>query len=181
LGHIHLPQADQDLHYPGSPCPLKITETGLRRFLLLDTDKGEISSIPVNSPLLYFDESFLMLPADNDLELLTSRIQQRIASWQLPQGWEDRVQVRVRLEGSAGSDRQRILNQVKKLFSPYEFYRGEGPDLSRLLHSNDPDRAEITRRFHAWLSELAWEEGPDQPGRDLILEQALHLIYGTNS
>ena len=39
LGHIHKPQLlENSIYYLGSPCGLDITETGKRRFLILDTN-----------------------------------------------------------------------------------------------------------------------------------------------
>ena len=181
LGHIHLPQSGKKVHYPGSPCPLNITETGPRRFLILDTARGEIDAVPVNSQLIYFDERLLMLPAENDLEILERDIQSRIADWQLPSDWERYVQVRVRIAGSAGSNRGQILSRVKELFSPFQFYRNEDPDLSKLIHSRDPDRAVIARQFRSWVEQLSWEEASDQPSKSLILEQGLKVIYGYDS
>ena len=37
LGHIHKPADSENVHYTGSPCPLDISETGRRRFLIIDS------------------------------------------------------------------------------------------------------------------------------------------------
>jgi DNA repair exonuclease SbcCD nuclease subunit len=181
LGHIHLPQADQAVYYPGSPCPLNISETGLRSFITLDTVRGEINTLPVKSPLLYFDESFVMVPAENDLEILIREIEDRIKRWQLPEGWENQVKVRVKINGSARSDRQRILQTVNKQFESFTFYEGNGPDLSGLISSQDPERAAIARQIRVWITKMDWGENPDPPPKSLILEQALKIIYGHKS
>lgn len=177
LGHIHLPQQSGIVYYPGSPCPLTINETGARRFLVLDTDRGEITSHLVNSQLLFFDEHFLVLPVENDLDLLEKDITQRIKNWNIPEGREDQVCVRVKLSGCALSDRQEVLDQVKRLLKPYHFYRDEDPDLGHLVHSQDQDKAEIAALFREWLNEQDWGEEPNLPGKAQVLEQALRIIY----
>ncbi len=180
LGHIHIPQDSAVVYYPGSPCPLNITETGLRRFLILDTDQGKITSQRVEAPLVYYDEHFFMLPGDDDLIHLERDITQRIESWNLPRGWENRVQVRLKISGSASSDRQKILASVKELFAPYSLYQDSGPNLADLVHSKDPDRTEIALQVKDWVDKLDWQEKPGNPAKSLILECALRMIYRTN-
>lgn len=177
LGHIHLPQDGGLVHYPGSPCPINITETGIRRFLILDTDRGEITSKPVNSQLVYFDERFVMLPMEHDLEQLITKIHERIKSWNLPSGWDKYVQVRVKVTGSALSNRQKILDSVKRAFAPFAFYQDGDPDLSELIHNPDPERAEIANQVQAWIMEHPWDERTYHPSKEQILEEALKLIY----
>jgi hypothetical protein len=160
---------------------LNISETGLRSFITLDTVRGEINTPLVKSPLLYFDESFVMVPAENDLEILIREIEDRIKRWQLPEGWENQVKVRVKINGSARSDRQRILQTIIKQFESFTFYEGNGPDLRGLINSQDPERAAIARQIRAWITKMDWEENRDTPPKSLILEQALKIIYGHKS
>ena len=177
LGHIHLPQDHGQVYYPGSPCPLDITETGLRRFLLLDTQKGEVLSQTVNSSLLYFDESFLVIPGKNELENLQTDLQNRIKSWNLPQGWEDRVQVRVKIYGSSSTSRGEIQALVESSFKPFNAYQGQPPSLDELVFSLDEDKAEIATQVKRWVDAQDWEPGPKSPGKSEILQEALRLIY----
>ena len=178
LGHIHLAQDGKEVFYPGSPCPLNISETGLRRFLTFDTEKGEIESHLIDSPLIYFSERFVVLPVENDLDCLKQEIKERIQNWNLPTGWKNRVQVRVEIAGTAFSDRKKILSLTKKAFSEYSFYKKEDPNLDGLIHNPDPDRTEISIQAQDWLSQLDWnEEGPSTPSETQILEAALKIIY----
>lgn len=177
LGHIHCAQNDGIVYYPGSPCPLNITETGTRKFIILDTQKGEVTSHLVNSPLVYFDESFLLIPGSSQLEWLQAEIQNRIESWNLPEGWEDRVQVRVRVQGSSSTSRGDIQNLVESSFAPYSFYQGQPPGLDQLLFSMDEDKAEIASQIQEWVKALEWEAGQDKPDKDQILQEALKIIY----
>ena len=178
LGHIHLAQQDQNLYYPGSPCPLDISETGLRRFLILDTDRGEVTSHQVDSPLLYFDERFIMLPSENGLDLLLNEIRNRIKTWNLPKGWKKKVQLRVGVSGSSNLDRQEILKSIKKAFSGFSYYKNEGPQVSDLIFSIDPDRIEISKQIKTWIEDLDWKSDPNSPSKMEILDQALKIIHG---
>src|SRR3972149_1611889 len=49
-------------HSPGPPNPLDINETGLRRFLIFDTQTLVVSEQRVDSPRIYFSEAVVMLP-----------------------------------------------------------------------------------------------------------------------
>jgi len=178
LGHIHLAQQDQNLYYPGSPCPLNITETGLRRFLILDTDRGEVTSHQVDSPLLYFDEQFIMLPTENGLDLLLNEIRHRIKTWNLHKGWNKKVRLRVKVSGSSNLNRQEILKSIDKAFSGYSYYNNEKPQVSDLIFSIDPDRIEISNQFKTWIEDLDWKPDPNSPSKMEILDQALKIIHG---
>jgi len=178
LGHIHLAQQDQNLYYPGSPCPLDISETGVRRFLILDTDRGEVTSHLVDSQLLYFDEQFIMLPTENGLDLLIKDINNRIKSWNLPRGWEKRVQLRVKISGSSSIDRQTVLDGINQAFSGFSYYKNEEPQLSGLAYNVDPDRREISNQIATWIDSLEWKDSPGRPTKMQILDQALKIIHG---
>lgn len=180
LGHIHKPQEDGKVFYPGSPCPLNITETGPRRFLILDTTEGQVTSHQVNSPLVYFDENFLVIPGENELTRLDSELQTRIKAWHLPDGWENRVQVRISIAGSSSASRDKILSLVKDRFAPFSYYEDQPPSLDQLVFSLDKDKAEIASQIEQWVDTLEWEGGPDQPDKSMILQQALDHIYQTS-
>lgn len=177
LGHIHLPHEDDRVYYPGSPCPLNITETGMRRMLLYDSKSGEVRSHRVNSPVLYFQEEFLAVPMDDEIAYLEERINRRVDSWDLPNGWEEKVNLRVKILGYT-RDRQAIKETVVNTLSSYKFYDRDGPDLSDLNQGMDPDRARIARDVKNWVDELDWPSGPKHPSREQILAQALKTIYG---
>jgi DNA repair exonuclease SbcCD nuclease subunit len=177
LGHIHLPFDGEKVHYPGSPCPLNVTETGLRRFLLLDLDQGKITPQLVDSSLLFFNERFIMLSRENELELLKIQMKDRIESWELPAGWEKRVQVQVEIAGFAAG-RDSVKKIVKEIFSPFSFTDTGEPDLKNLYHKPDPDREQIALEIQDWIKELDWTESSSAPSKTEILEEALKVIYG---
>ena len=177
LGHIHLPFDGEKVHYPGSPCPLNITETGLRHILLLDLKQGKITPLTTDSPQLFFDERFVTLSRENELEYLENQMKERINSWELPAGWEKRVQVRVEVAGFA-ADREAVKKIIKEVFSPFSFSEDGEPDLKKLYHRLDPDREQIALDIQDWIKKLEWTESTSSPDKTEILEEALKVIYG---
>jgi len=78
LGHIHKPISQGKVYYPGSPCGLDISETGKRRFLVYDTEDGSVTSRNVETDIIYFEESFVIVPSDKEVALLKEEISRRI-------------------------------------------------------------------------------------------------------
>lgn len=179
LGHIHLAYEGEKVYYPGSPCPVDSTETGLRSFLVADLKSGNISTELADSPLIYFKERFVMLPRKNELPDLKEQIKSRIHSWSLPTGWENRVQVQVSVTGIA-SDRKAVLETVREGFSDFQLFGQNNPNLDQLYHLSDPDRDLIALRIQDWVADLDWTESPPHPSKDEILNEALKVIYGVD-
>lgn len=176
LGHIHIPWDQPPIHYPGSPCPLDVTETGLRRFLIHDTVAQTVTPQLVNCPLVYFDETVVMLPVEDEQAYLEHELNSRIQAWGLPDGWDKRVRVRLRLIGYS-ADRGAAEKTVRKCLAGFSFYEGS-PDLADLNLADDPDRIEIARQVKNWIDALAWPGEHKEPNRADILREALTVIYG---
>ena len=119
-----------------------------------------------------------MLPTGNGLELLQQEIKNRINGWDLPAGWEKYANVSISITGSTLENRQQVLDLLNQEFKHFTFSQNGGPDLSGLIHVQDPDQVEIASQFKAWLDDLDWPEFTNQPGKDHILEEALKIIYG---
>ncbi len=177
LGHLHKPMDQGVVHYPGSPCGLDINETGRRRFLVLDTTSGRVTPRRVDTDVIFFQEKFLVIPDENELERLRSNALARIASWGLESSEKNRVRVRVRAVGFT-ADREAVLECIQELFGDYPFHNGEGPDISELRVARDTRRSAIARRSVELIEELDWDFGGDQPEKDQVIERALRLIYG---
>jgi predicted phosphodiesterase len=175
LGHIHIPLQDPPIYYAGSPLPLNVTETGMRRFLIFDTEDQTVQSQPVNSPVVYFDETVVMLPVEGESAYLEGELDKRIQAWGIPDGWHDRVQVRLRVAGYA-SNREAARQVAEQCLEEFEFYEGS-PDLSGLEVTDDPDRIHIARQVREWIDELDWPDDPAEPDKAEILREALAVIY----
>lgn len=177
LGHIHRPHSDNRVHYPGSPCPLNISETGTRRMLVYDTQEKEISSHLISSPRLYFQGEFVVMPLEDEISYLKAHIKNWVTSWEVPREWHDRIQLRVTLKGYT-RNREAIREAVHEELAPFSFYNRDQPDLSDLHHARDPDRARLVQHMRSWVESLDWPDGPREPDKSEILIQALKVIYG---
>ena len=176
LGHIHKPIDYDGVCYIGSPCGLDISEVGERRFLLYNTDDGGIAQLKVNTDILYFEESFIIIPVENEIELLRNDIKNRIQSWGIHSEDHHKITVRVSAVGYA-MDRSKILKTLEKGFAGYNYYKGEPPSIENLSSSTDPQLNAIAKRAIEFVDGLEWEFGGDQPDKEQIKLEALKVIY----
>jgi len=179
LGHIHLSIDESPVHYPGSPCGLNISETGKRRFLVYDTDTGLLNPHSIRTDVVFFQESFIIVPRADEVPRLTEDIRRRIADWRLDESGADRVQLRVDARGFC-LDRQAIADTLKAGFHGLAFYKDALPDVSGLSVSSDGELEWIATRVEQLIDELDWPsaEGNDEPQRAEIIDHALQVIYG---
>lgn len=176
LGHIHKPIEYDGIYYVGSPCGLDISEVGERRFLLYDTDVGSIASLKVITDILYFEESFLIVPVENEVELLRDEIRNRIKSWGINSDDYSKITIRIIASGYA-MDRNKILKTLEEGFAEYNYYKGETPSIENLSSSADPQLNAIAKRAIEFVEGLEWEFGGDQPDKEQIKLEALKVIY----
>lgn len=178
LGHIHKPVNWGDVYYPGSPCGLHISEVGKRRFLVFDTADGSVAPMVVATDVLYFEESFVIVPLDNEVPLLKQEIANRIKSWNLDPTEYSKVILRVEATGYA-MDRSAILSALREGFDRFKYYKDEGPLIDKLSTSTDRQLSAIAERTIKLIDELGWDFGGDEPERELLKIEALNVIYGT--
>lgn len=177
LGHIHKPFSSERIHYPGSPCGLDITETGLRRFLVYDTAAGTVGERTVDTDVIYFNESLIILPAENEQQYILNEINNRINTWEVEGNDTDKIRVRIKVYGYS-TDRNALMTSIKRAFKKYTFYEANEPDISDVSISNDPDRNYIAEKVRIRINNLEWAFGIGEPDKDQIILDALHLIYG---
>ncbi len=176
LGHIHKPLQNENVFYAGSPCGLDLSERGKRRFLVFDTALKTISSLEIVPDVLYFDESFIIVPAQNEAALLKEEIGWRIEEWDLELSDYAKVIVRVRARGYA-MDRKSILETLKGSFDKFRYYHDDGPAIDELEVGTDYQRNAIAERTMQLIDEMVWDFGADQPDRDQVKVEALKAIY----
>ena len=177
LGHIHKPTTIDKVHYMGSPCGLDISETGRRRFLVFDADDGSSETRVVATDVLYYDESFVIVPHDSEVPQLRQEAEKRIASWEINESERHRVRLRVSARGFA-TDRSAILKALKDSFDGFRFYRNEEPQIDELSISSDHQLCAIAERARQLASECVWDFLGDEPTREDVIVQALSVIYG---
>jgi len=117
----------------------------------------------------------VMLPVEDEAAYLRGQLQGRVRNWSAPVGWEDRIQVRLRIVGYS-IDRAAIDKVAKEAMSAFSLHGG-GPDISALDHTQDADRIEMARQVQEWIEALQWKQDPGEPAKDEILLEALAVIY----
>jgi len=177
LGHIHKPLSQNNVHYAGSPCGLDINETGRRRFLVYDTTDGSVVSRDVATDDLYFNESFVIVPTDEEVSIFQREIKNRIESWKIDPSDHPKVSVRVEAVGYA-ADRSAVLAALEQGFERFKYFKDEGPKIERLLTSSDHQLNAIAERTMKLIDELDWDFGGDEPTKEQVEIAALSVIYG---
>jgi DNA repair exonuclease SbcCD nuclease subunit len=176
LGHIHSPSNTPPVHSVGSPLGLDITETGRRRFLLYDTDTNQVDSHTIDTPILYFNETFVIVPVEDETTYLHEQIKSRIDSWDLEPEEYAKTRLRIKVAGYS-ADKSALRSLLQEEFAGFSFFKDQEPDISDVYSSEDRDREFIAEQVKASVDDLVWPGGIDQPSSDEILLEALHIIY----
>jgi DNA repair exonuclease SbcCD nuclease subunit len=177
LGHIHKPLTIENVHYAGSPCGMDISETGKRKFLIYDTSTGIVEDRFVVTDVLYFNESFVIVPQEDEVPRIKQEIESRIQGWDIDPSDHQIVRVRVNAKGYA-ADRAAISTAIEEGFGKFRFYKDEGPRLENLSVSSDRQLNAIAERAMELIDESEWNFGGIEPTKDQIVEATLSSIYG---
>ena len=178
LGHIHKPTDDPEynVHYVGSPCSLDITETGRRRYLILDTKTLNLEPIVIDSEIIYFDEIIIVYPMEDEEVYLKEQIKDVKRKWDLKPGEKEKVQIRIQVKGYSSNVRklQKIFNEE---FSDFSSWNDKGIDISKVSISENYDLLKISERVRENINELDLEEKDGEPTKNDIIFKALQAIY----
>ncbi|MBN2415764.1 metallophosphoesterase family protein [bacterium] len=177
LGHIHKPLALGDVWYPGSLYPLDINETGRRRFLVLDTETGAVTSRRIFTGRLFFKADLVILPVEDEAAYIDVQINRLREEWNLSEAESRSAAVRVSVSGYT-ADKARLLDLVRAGFEGIEFHDSDGPDLSAVSVSIDRELEVLARLTSRAVDDLQLPSDPDSPGSQEILHAALLAIYG---
>jgi DNA repair protein SbcD/Mre11 len=175
LGHIHVPYHKGNVYYPGSPCGLNINETGRRRFLVYDSSTGQVSSIPVSSEVIYFDETVVVLPVEEEDKFLRRRVEEMIVAWGLHDDELEKACLRIKVKG-ASANKAALAHTLKDALKGIRLY--SQPDLTEVSIAEDPSRSHIVAAVRQKVEEFDWRQHPDEPEKDDVLIEALAVIYG---
>lgn len=176
LGHIHKPINFSNIYYVGSPCGLDISEVGKRRFLVYDTDDLTVVPVDVATDCIFFEESFIIVPIDDEISLLTQEIEKRITSWEITPEDYPKVVVRVKAIGYS-MDRSAVLSTLKNAFDQFKYYKETGPIIDDLSTSADNQLNAIAERTLRLIDEMEWDLSDDLPDRNMLKIEALNAIY----
>jgi len=193
LGHIHKPTPLETplggkVIYPGSPQGLDVSETGHRRFLVLDTENFEVTERKITSGPLYLDWKFFVFPSNEEVDGLFNQLDQCLAA----ETWEkerQRVQLRIRVEGFTKnkdllvrSFQERISSLSLNLYESSSPAERINPNFDALLSALDTQRNLVARKTIEKIDLLAETRGNEmgEPSIDQIKMAALKTIYQVN-
>lgn len=177
LGHIHKPSQLGKVWYSGSPYPLDINETGKKRFLTYDTQSNTVDSIGIDNEIIYFIETILMLPVDDELAYINKKLEQMINNWQLSDVDINKVTLRLSLFGYT-KDINSLVNYIKNFIKNkgIKFYDANEVNISNLkiIKNEDNERNEIFKEVRKKIDSLP---NLDYADKDSILEKTMEIIF----
>lgn len=178
LGHIHKPLDDTDynVHYVGSPCGLDITETGRRRYSILDTKNLDLEHINVDSEVIYFDETINIWPMENEDEYLKNQIAKIKERWDLNSEEMSKAKIRIKIKGYSSNIRK-LKDFCEKSFEGFSFWNNEKPDISEVYESYNYELLKITEKVVARIDQQSWVEIEGEPIKNEIISKAIKTIY----
>lgn len=174
FGHIHQPPINDKVFYPGSPCAMDSTELGYRHFLVFDTEQNEVTKLRIDNEKIFFSASLVVFPTEDSLDLLATQIENVVAAWDIDEGDEEKVNIRLHVYGYS-ADRKVLDHFIREKFEKFIFEKEL--DLSEVKISNDPERDFILNGCLKKLDELKNELSLDDI-RPSTYNSILDLIFG---
>ena len=126
--------------------------------------------------MLYFTETFLVLPMKEEVPLLEQEIAKRIESWNIDASDHSKVQVRVEASGYA-RDKSAVREALERGFAGFAYYKDERPTIDNLSVSSDDQLEVISERTMELIEKLDWSFGGDEPTKEEVELAALSVIY----
>jgi DNA repair exonuclease SbcCD nuclease subunit len=176
LGHIHKSSVFGSVIYPGSPCGLDINETGKRQFIIYDSVYDNITSKIIPTDILYYKETIITFPLEDEIDLIKASLNKMITNWQLTNEELKKVKLRLEIIGFT-KDLSVLKNNIDSFFNSkkIEIYDPQGINVSkvRVLNTADEDRIAIMNKFREKIEQYSFDISKTQ-----ILESGLNVIFG---
>ncbi len=147
LGHIHIPSSlEKKVVCCGSPCAINISETGYRRFLILDTTNLNLIEREICTDVLYFREEIIVLPFENEEEYLMNKISRVTSTWLIKESDIEKSKIIIKVFGVT-ADKSKVGEFITSGFKKYEWLNSTGPDLSEISLCEETDKMYIAKEF----------------------------------
>ncbi len=177
LGHIHKPTDREMIHYPGSPCGLDITETGLRRFLLLDPVTAQVTPRMVQTQVVFFSERLVLLPVEEEEKYIRDVFDSMKKAWGISE--KDLTRVRLRLEVTGYTrDKKALEKTIRSVFHSVSFFPNGEPDLSEVSVTEERNFLEIAEVLKREIETVDWPKDPYAPSKQEAFLHALRILFG---
>lgn len=172
LGHIHKPESYGKVFYTGSPVSIDKTETGKRRFLIIDTEKKDLESVYVETDFINFSENLLVIPI-NEIERVKMKIDNMIKNWRIDE--EDLGKVRLRLIVTGYSyERDKLKSEIIKYLSSKNIRLNEEEIKFNVKVAREDVRFYLLDRF---LKVVEDTDIYSYAGKDEIIKAGMETIF----
>ena len=131
----------------------------------------------VTTDTIFFEETFILVPFDNEVPFLKKEIEERITSWGIAPEDYSKIVVRVSAIGYS-KDRGVVLSTLKEALDQFQYYKNEGPNIDNLFISVDHQLNAIAERTLKLIDELDCNFSEGEPDRNMVKMQVLNVIYG---
>jgi DNA repair protein SbcD/Mre11 len=184
LGHIHKhtnpaePLAGK-VSYPGSPQGLDVSESGLRHFIVYDTQSDELFARKVNGSKYFLDETIFVFPDDRENEILVEEFNNRIKQSKIPlEELKDKARIRIKIKGYA-SDIESMKESFRKVFTQIgiEPYDKRTPNFDELFAATDTKKEKLTQKVLEKINHCDWNFGGDEPSLAEVKMATMRFIY----
>lgn len=175
LGHIHKPEIYGKVVYTGSPVSIDCTETGKRRFLIIDTEKIDLESINVKTDIIYFSETLLVIPI-NEIEWVKKKIDVMIKNWGLDEDELKKVKLKLKVTGFS-YERDRLKSEVLEYISSKNISLNEEIEFNVKVAREDV-RFYLLERFLNIVDDEKYRRISNFAEKDDIIEAGMETIFG---
>lgn len=177
LGHIHqaIEYKDENVIYTGSPIGLNITETGVKSYLIYDTELKKVHRQNIDTDIIYYDEVLYAYPHES-LEEIVLRLDNIISNWNLDPGKLNNVVLRLKIKGFYDKKKS-LYETVKKHVRDKRISLYDDIDASMLDQVDNTNELQIMIKNTIDLISDTQIPGSDiWPEKNEIILEAVSLI-----
>lgn len=176
LGHIHKPEKYGKVIYTGSPVGIDFTETGKRRFLILNTEKMEVEYEYVKTDIIYFSEDILVTPI-NEIENVKNKLDTMIKKWDLEENEMNKVRLKLKVYGYS-YERNILKDEIlKHLLLRNIIFKEEDLEFNVKVVKEDV-RFYLLEKFLNVVEEVQINKICSFAEKNDIIEAAMETIFG---
>jgi len=180
LGHIHRPgSVMRNVVYPGSPYPLDINETGVRKIIVLDSGTLEYSWMPVKSSSVYYKWDIFIIPDSHEKEQVREQLESLIKEAEVELNDNiglEKVAVRITISGYT-TERKGIEDCVRSILAE-KGIEAEGLFMDSLNVIQGSDLILMASAVKERVDGLQLDYEKSEELKDEILDRAYEMLFG---
>jgi hypothetical protein len=156
---------------------LDISENGIRSFLIYDTSSDKVIRQPIQTSVIYFQETITVLPVEDEAKSLREDLEKRISQWGLDEEQKKAVKARILVQGYA-FDRELVSKTITEVMTHRNISLISPPDLRQVKISDDVMQADIVHSVQGHFRALDLPDDKDEPTVDDYILSAMNQVYG---